>query len=144
MSRGYARSRAKNEAVRQELRPLEPGERPTAVTVAAVVAALLGIANVVLLITGGNLDDRTRRNGAIAFAVVMLVAAVFMWRGKYWAVLGFQALLAISIVIAALALLFASNVEAVIRSVLIIVPAAVLFWYLIRAMARLQMPTRTR
>jgi hypothetical protein len=32
----------------------------------------------------------------------------------------------------------------VIRSVLIIVPAAVLFWYLIRAMARLQMPTRTR
>ena len=67
-----------------------------------------------------------------------------MWRGRYWAVLGFQALLAISIVIAALALLFASNVEAVIRSVLIIVPAGVLFWYLIRAMARMQMPTRTR
>jgi hypothetical protein len=144
MSRGYARSRQRNEQARANLEPLGPGERPKAVTVAAVVAALLGIANVVLLITGGNLDDRARRNGAIAFAVVMLVAAVFMWRGKYWAVLGFQALLAISIVIAALALLFASNVEAVIRSVLIIVPAAVLFWYLIRAMARLQMPTRTR
>ena len=144
MSRGYARSRQRNEETRANLEPLGPGERPKAVTVAAVVAALLGIANVVLLITGGNLDDRARRNGAIAFAVVMLVAAVFMWRGKYWAVLGFQALLAISIVIAALALLFASNVEAVIRSVLIIVPAAVLFWYLIRAMARLQMPTRTR
>ena len=144
MSRGYARSRQRNEEARANLEPLGPGERPKAVTVAAVVAALLGIANVVLLITGGNLDDRARRNGAIAFAVVMLVAAVFMWRGKYWAVLGFQALLAISIVIAALALLFASNVEAVIRSVLIIVPAAVLFWYLIRAMARLQMPTRTR
>ena len=144
MSRGYARSRQRNEEARANLEPLGPGERPKAVTVAAVVAALLGIANVVLLITGGNLDDRARRNGAIAFAIVMLVAAVFMWRGKYWAVLGFQALLAISIVIAALALLFASNVEAVIRSVLIIVPAAVLFWYLIRAMARLQMPTRTR
>jgi hypothetical protein len=144
MSRGYARSRQRNEQARANLEPLGPGERPKAVTVAAVVAALLGIANVVLLITGGNLDDRARRNGAIAFAVVMLVAAVFMWRGKYWAVLGFQALLAISIVIAALALLFASNVEAVIRSVLIIVPAAVLFWYLIRAMARLQMPSRTR
>jgi hypothetical protein len=144
MSRGYARSRQRNEEARANLEPLGPGERPRAVTVAAVVAALLGIANVVLLITGGNLDDRARRNGAIAFAIVMLVAAVFMWRSKYWAVLGFQALLAISIVIAALALLFASNVEAVIRSVLIIVPAAVLFWYLIRAMARLQMPTRTR
>jgi hypothetical protein len=144
MSRGYARGRAKEEEARANLEPLQPGERPTAVTVAAIVAALLGVANVVLLITGGSLDDRGRRNGAIAFAVVMLVAAVFMWRGKYWAVLGFQALLAISIVIAALALLFASNVEAVIRSVLIIVPAGALFWFLIRAMARLQMPTRTR
>jgi hypothetical protein len=144
MERGYARSRQRSEAARAELTPLGPGERPTAVTVAAIVAALLAVGNVVLLITGGDFDDEQRRNGGLAFVVVMLVAAYFMWRGKYWAVLGFQALLALSIVIAALALLFASNLEAVIRSLAIIVPASVLFWFLIRAMARLQMPTRTR
>jgi hypothetical protein len=144
MERGYARSREKNEAVRASLEPLGPGQRPTAVTVAAIVAALLAVGNIVLLLASGDADDPERRNGAIAFAGVMVVAAVFMWRGQYWAVLGFQALLAISIVIAALALLFASNFEAVVRSVVIIVPAGVLFWFLIRAMARMQMPTRTR
>jgi hypothetical protein len=144
MARGYERSRQKNEALRASLEPLAPGQRPTAVTVAAIVAALLALGNIVLLLAGGDADDTERRNGAVAFALVMLVAAVFMWRGQYWAVLGFQALLAISIVIAALALLFASNFEAVVRSVLIIVPAGALFWFLIRAMARMQMPTRTR
>ena len=46
----------------------------------------------------------------------MLFAAFFMWRRAYWAVLGFQFLLGISIVSASLSLLVASNVEAVIRS----------------------------
>ena len=72
----------------------------------------------------------------------MFIAAIFMWRRAYWAVLGFQTLLALSIVISSLALLFAENLEAVIRSLVIIVPAALLFWFLIRAMARLQMPER--
>jgi hypothetical protein len=67
-----------------------------------------------------------------------------MWRRAYWAVLGFQALLALSVITASLALLVASNVEAVVRSVVIIGAAGTLFWFLIRAMARLQMPTRTR
>ncbi len=143
MERGYARSRAKADEVRANLVPLEPGERPTAVTVAAVVAALIAVGNVVLIFVGSDVDEE-QRNGALLFATVMLVAAYFMWRCKYWAVLGFQALLAITVVIASLALLFASNLEAVIRSVVVIVPAGVLFWFLIRAMARLQMPTRTR
>ena len=40
-SRGYARSRARADDVRAGLEPLAPGERPLAVTIAAVVAALL-------------------------------------------------------------------------------------------------------
>ena len=96
-----------------------------------------------LILVGTDVDDE-QQQGALLFAAIMLVAAYFMWRCKYWAVLGFQALLAISILIASLTLLFASNVEAVIRSLAVIVPAGVLFWFLIRAMARLQMPTRTR
>lgn len=143
MERGYARSRERADAVRASLEPLAPGERPTAVTVAAVVAALIGVANVVLVAVGADLAKQ-RVTGGLVFAAIMLVAAVFMWRCKYWAVLGFQALLALSVVTGSLSLLVASNVEAVIRSVVVIAAAGTLFWFLIRAMARLQMPTRTR
>ena len=142
MERGYARSRQRNDAARAELQPLAPGERPTAVTVAAVAAALIGLANVILVITGSH--ERQRVTGGLAFAVIMFFAAIFMWRRAYWAVLGFQALLGLSVITASLALLVASNVEAVIRSLVIIGAAGTLFWFLIRAMARLQMPTRTR
>ncbi len=144
MNRGYARSRARNEEARAGLEPLGQGERPTAVTVAAIVAALIGVGNLILLLTGGDLGDRQRVVGGLAFAGLMFIAAVYMWRCAYWAVLGFQALLGFSIVAASLALLVASNVEAVVRSVVVIAAAGTLFWFLIRAMARLQMPTRTR
>ena len=142
LERGYARSRARDEQARAELEPLAPGERPTAVTVASIVAALIGLGNVVLVIAGSH--ERPRVTGGLTFAAIMFVAAVFMWRRAYWAVLGFQALLGLSVITASLALLVASNVEAVVRSIVVIVAAGTLFWFLIRAMARLQMPTRTR
>jgi hypothetical protein len=142
LQRGYARGRQKDAEAREALAPLAPGERPTAVTVAAVVAALIGAGNVVLTLTGSH--ERQRIVGGLVFAAIMFVAAVAMWHRKYWAVLGFQALLGLSVITASLALLVASNVEAVVRSVVIIVAAGTLFWFLIRAMARLQMPTRTR
>jgi hypothetical protein len=144
MERGYARSRQRADAVRASLDPLAPGERPTAVTVAAIVAALIGIANVILVAVGAGVVERQNVAGGLIFGAIMLVAAVFMWRGKYWAVLGFQALLGLSIVTGSLSLLVASNVEAVVRSVVVIAAAGTLFWFLIRAMARLQMPERTR
>jgi hypothetical protein len=80
----------------------------------------------------------------LAAVALMGTMAWGMWRARYWAVLGFQALLGFSIVAASLALLVAGNVEAVVRSVVVIGAAGALFWFLIRAMARLQMPTRTR
>jgi hypothetical protein len=115
-----------------------------AVTVAAVVAGLIAAANVVLVVAGADVGGRQSVSGGLVFAGIMAVAAVYMWRCKYWAVLGFQALLGLSVITASLALLVASNVEAVIRSVIVIAAAGTLFWFLIRAMARLQMPTRTR
>jgi hypothetical protein len=141
LERGYERSRKRDEEARASLEPLAPGERPAAVTVAAVVAALLGLGNVVLIAVGSHEQSVV---GGLAFAAILFVAAVFMWRRAYWAVLGFQALLGLSVVTASLALLVASNLEAVLRSLVIIVAAGTLFWFLIRAMARLQMPTRTR
>jgi hypothetical protein len=65
-----------------------------------------------------------------------------MWQCRYWAVLGFEALLGVAIVYAVLALLVAANLAAVVRCLAIIAIAGPLFWFLIRAMARIQLPSR--
>ena len=52
MRRGYARSEQRNAEERAGLKPLAPGERPPALVAAAVVAALLGLANLVALLAG--------------------------------------------------------------------------------------------
>ena len=65
-----------------------------------------------------------------------------MWQCRYWAVLGFEALLGIAILFAALSLLVASNLAAVLLCLAIIAIASPLFWFLIRAMARIQLPSR--
>ena len=139
----YARSRERDAEVRAQLEPLDPGERPTAVTVAAAVAAALGVANVVLYAVG--VDVRGKEPGLVGvllFAVLMVAAAYGMWRSRYWAVLGFQALLGVTILIAALSLAVASNVTAVVLCVGIVVLGGWLFWKLVKAMARIQMPQR--
>ena len=145
MSRGYARSRAKNDAVRDGLEPLKPGERPKAVTIAAILAALLVIANAVVYIAGWEVQgSQPSLRGLLTYSVVLGAAAVGMWRAKYWAVLGFEMLLAITIILTAAVLLRASNWQAVVFCVAVLAVSTPLFWFLIRAMARLQMPTRTR
>jgi hypothetical protein len=141
----YARSRARDAAARAALEPLAPGERPRAVTVAAIVAAVLGIANLASLAAGWEVrGGKQSVTGVLIFAALMAGAAIGMWRVRYWAVLGFQALLGISIVFAALSLMVASNVTAVLLCLAIIGLAAPLFWFLIRAMARIQLPSRRR
>ena len=72
----------------------------------------------------------------------MVAAAVGMWRTRYWAVLGFEALLGVSILIAALSLTVASNWQAVVLCLGTIAIAGPLFYKLVRAMARIQMPSR--
>ena len=148
MARGYARSRERDEAVRAALQPLAPGERPRAVTVAAILAAMLALANVALLAAGWEVrggDDSSRTEtvaGTVLFACLLLAAGIGMWRCRYWAVLGFEALLGIAIAFAALSLLVASNIAAVLLCIGIIAVAGPLFWFLIRAMARIQLPER--
>jgi hypothetical protein len=138
------RGEARDEQIRAGLEPLTPGERPRAITVAVVVAVLLGVANLVLLAVGYDVrgTEGPSAVGAILFAAVMFAAAYAMWRGRYWAVLGFQCLLAITGVAAGLALLVASNLRAVVLCLALIAGSGTLFWFLIRAMARIQMPER--
>jgi hypothetical protein len=138
MRRGYARSRERDDAVRASLEPLEPGERPGAVTVAAIAAAVLGL----LLVAQAAFDDDAETRGLLVFAAVMFVAAAGMWKAQYWAVLGFEFFLGLTLVFAAVSLMFAGNLQGVVYSLVILALAATLFWKLVRAMARLQMPKR--
>jgi len=142
MERGYARGRARDDAIRAQLVPLAPGERPRAVTVAALAAAFLCVANLVATLLG-NPSSTQWRFTAIQCAV-LLAAAIGMWRVRYWAVLGFQALLGITMVVAFLALLRGVNLRASLYCVGLIALSAPMFWFLVRAMARIQMPERAR
>jgi hypothetical protein len=137
------RGEAANEAARAELRALAPGERPAALLVAIGLAAALGLANVGLYAAGVDVRGKApNAGGAFGFAAIMLIAAWGMWHLRYWAVLGFQALLAVTVVIAALSLAVASNLTAVVLCVAIVGPGGLLFWKLVRVLARLQMPER--
>ena len=89
--------------------PLAPGERPLAVTVAAVVAMVLGVANLVALIVSYDPGEGGKTASTLLGTVMLALLVVGMWRARYWAVLGFQALLAITIVLGCLALLTAVN-----------------------------------
>ena len=140
VARGYARGRARDEALRAGLTPLAPGERPLGLKLAVALALLLALANAVALAAGveGSVD----RRAGVAFVLVMLVAAAGMWAKRYWAVLAFEILLTVSLIYASLSLAFASNVAAALLSLAVIALAAPVFWLLIRIMARLQLPSR--
>jgi len=143
LSRGYARARERDAAVRERLEPIAPGERPRSITIAAGVAVLIAVANVVLLIAGWDVSgEDVKPTGVLIFAGLMLVAAAGLWQKRYWAVLGFQALLGISILFSSLSLLVASNLQAALLSGVLIVASGTLFWFLVRAMARMKMPER--
>jgi hypothetical protein len=134
----------RNDEARAKLEPLEPGERPTAVTVGAVVAGVLGViftVSAILAIAGVNAGDREIRPAPIvAFAIVFWVMTVGMWRARYWAVLGFQTLLLLMILASAFGLVVVSSVLQAVGTLLLLGGSGALFYFMIRAMARIQMP----
>ena len=142
-SRPPSRSELKDAEARAALEPLKPGERPTPVTVGAIVAGALGIVNIGLYVAGFEIDgERPQAVGVLAFSALMLTAAWGMWKVRYWAVLGMQTLLGLLIVIFSLVLVTARSIWGVLVLLAIIVPAGVLFWKMVKAMARIQMPRR--
>jgi uncharacterized membrane protein (DUF2068 family) len=138
-----SRSEAKNAAARAELEPLAEGERPRAVTVAAIVAALFAIGNLIAFAAGVKINgQKAQASGVISYSVLMAIAAVGMWKSRYWAVLGMQAILGILIVLFSLFLFEASDLKSGLICIAVIVPAGALFYFLVKAMARIQMPNR--
>jgi hypothetical protein len=129
--------------VRAQLEPLAPGERPRAVTVGAAVTLIVGAANLISYIAGQKIGgQRPAAAGIVIFTGLMLAMAIGLWKARYWAVLGLEALLGLLIVILSLFLLRAENVKSALIALAIIVPAGALFWFNVRAMARIQMPQR--
>jgi hypothetical protein len=135
------RSEERNAAVRAGLQPLAPGERPWAVTVSAVIAALTGVGNLLAYAAGAKIGGKhPAPGGIILFSLLMLVCAVGMWRLRYWAVLGFMGLLAIIVTLFALLLIEASNLLGFLIPPVIIAGAGFLFIRLVRVLSRIQMP----
>ena len=121
------------------LRPLGPHERPVALRVAIGVAAALAIAICVSILT---VKDLTRHGGSLPgglfLAGVLLALARGMYQRRYWAVLGFEALLAFQIIVTSLALVVASTIIAAVICVVSVGLGGWLFWKLVRVMGRIQ------
>jgi hypothetical protein len=136
-----SRSEARDAAVRAQLRPLADDERPPALVIAVVLCALLGVGNLVAYAAGQEVDgERPAFFGIALLSALLLIAAAGMWAKRYWAVLGFQAILGVTVILAALALMLSGNVAAVLVSLAIIGLGGWLFWKLVRILARIQMP----
>ena len=143
VTRGYARGRARDEAARAALVPLEPGERPAAVTVAAVLTGALGLVNFGAYLAGAEVGgERPGLVGILVFTGLMLAAAWGAWKVRYWAVLGIQALLGLTIVIFSLLAVKFGNLLELAIALAVIGGAGALFWFLVKSMARIQMPER--
>jgi hypothetical protein len=152
-ARMAARSEAKNRAAREALEPLREDERPVAVTVGAVISALIALSALVGWAVGVEVtkigsdgieqgEERAPIVAVLATATLMGVMAWGMWKARYWAVLGFQALLVIVLVAASLGLVQATEWTQAVGTTLLIAGAGALFYFMIKAMARIQMPER--
>ncbi|HEX2128553.1 MAG TPA: hypothetical protein VHF58_05000 [Solirubrobacterales bacterium] len=149
------RSEARNEAAREELEPLAAGERPLVVTIGAVVSALIALSSIIGYLAGVEVtrfssegiaqgEDEAPIASVIAVVALMGTMAWGMWKARYWAVLGFQALLAIVLIVCSLWLVQVTEWLEAIVALVLLVGAGAMFYFMIKAMARIQMPERPR
>ncbi len=134
----------RDEPLRATLTPLGEAERPRPLLIAIAVAALLAVGIAVSVVT---VHDLRRHGGSVPgglfLALVLAALALGMYRRRYWAVLGFEGLLAFQILVTSLALVVASTVLAAVVCALSIGLAGWLFWKLVRVMGRIQAGERT-
>lgn len=137
------RTSEREATARAALEPLGPNERPPALLVAVAVALAVAVAVVVGALTVHDLRSHGGSvPGAVFLAAVLLALAAGMYRRRYWAVLGFEGLLAFQIVVTSLALVVASTLRAALVCVVAVGLGGWLFWKLIRVMGRIQAPAR--
>ena len=144
MQRGYARAEERNREAREGLEPLAEGERPLVVTIGAVVSALIMVSIIVGYLAGTEVNGaKPKFVQALAPALLMGIMAWGMWRARYWAVLGFQLILAFLIFSAVFGLAVQAATVAQFAATLgLLAVTGSLFFFMVKAMARIQMPTR--
>jgi hypothetical protein len=129
----------REQQAREALRPLGEHERPPALLVAIGVCALLAIG---VLAGAASIHDLSRHGGSLPGAVVLALTLALlaqgMYRRRYWAVLGFEALLAFQVIVTSLALVVASTLLAAGICLLSVGLGGWLFWKLVRVMGRIQ------
>jgi hypothetical protein len=138
-----SRSEQKNAAVRATLKPLAPEERPWPLIVGAILAALSGGVQLALWAFGVKLKvagTHAAAGSTILFGLLMFVCAIGMWMRKYWAVLGFMAILGITVCFFGLALIKASSVLGFAVGIAGVSIGGFLFYKLVRTLSRIQMP----
>jgi len=133
-----SRSELRNQQARETLVPLAAGERPAALLGAVAVAFTLGAANAIAFAAGAKIEGRHPGAGVLAFSAAMALLAGGIWLRRYLAVLAFEGMLALIVLLFTLRLLVeASNAEDVLLCVGVIAGAGWLFWKLVRVMGRL-------
>jgi Flp pilus assembly protein TadB len=138
------RSAERDAQARAELEPLEQEERPTAVTVGAIISGIAAIGltvSAVLAAAGVEAGGTHPKAAPIAFfALVIWVMAWGMWKARYWAVLGFQMLLVLVLLASVLTLITFDYWRQAVGATILLLGSGTLFYFMIRAMARIQMP----
>ena len=121
--RGATRSGTRRRGAKLE--PLEQGERPTAVTVGAIVSAVLAIVFTVSAVLADRRrgrrrprhqarpDRRLRRSSSGSMAMGM-------WKARYWAVLGFQTVLLLVMLASAFGLVVVNSVPQAVGTTLLL------------------------
>jgi hypothetical protein len=144
MTRGYAKAEQRNREAREALEPLAEGERPTVVTIGAIVAALIVVSIVIGYAAGVEVNgEQPKLPQVVAPAMIMGVMAWGMWHARYWAVLGFQLMLVIVLFSAFFGLVVGtSSVGQIVGTLALLGAAGTFFFFMVKAMARIQMPTR--
>jgi len=144
MQKGYARAEQRNQEVRESLEPLAEGERPLVVTIGAVVAGLIALSIVAGYVTGVKVEGgKPHFAQVLAPTLLMGLMSWGMWRARYWAVLGFQLLLVFLIFSAVFGLAVQASTVAEFAATLgLLAVAGTFFFFMVKAMARIQMPSR--
>jgi hypothetical protein len=141
--RGAPERGRRDEEARAALEPLGEDERPLALRIAIAVCIAVALA---VIAGAATVHDLNRHGGSLPGAGLIALALVLlaqgMYRRRYWAVLGFEALLAFQIIVTSLALVVASTIAAAAGCLLSVGLGGWLFWKLVRVMGRIQVGER--
>ncbi len=134
----------RNAAVRAELKPFEPGERPAAAAIAAILLAAVGLTNLLMLAIGYEPRESLQSDAGTAAQVFFGFAAValsfFVWRLQAWALLLLQALLGITALACFVGLIIAQTARGAVLTLALMLVCGALFYKLVRVLARAQTP----